>query len=103
MQTRAVPEMTAGRAFTVSVRVAKQPVDVNLKVMVAVPAATPVTEPLAEPMVAMELSLLLQVPPLPSVRVADEPAQMAPVPDMAPGTVLTIVRVVVLHPVVGNV
>ena len=52
------------QAYTVTDEVVElQPVDVSVKVNVAVPAATPVTKP-AFVTVAIALSLLIQVPPV---------------------------------------
>jgi hypothetical protein len=95
--------MTPGNAFTVSTRVAMQPVEFSLNVIMAVPAEAPEHMPVVEPMVAMEISLLLQVPAPASPSGVDCPTQMPAVPDIAGGAELTTKRVVVIHPVVGNV
>lgn len=90
-----------GVGFTVIVVVAKQPVD-NIYVITTVPADTPVTTPDDEPTTAIDVLLLLQVPP------DGEPASVIVLPthtcvgpDMV-GVGLTVITTVVKHPP-GNV
>jgi hypothetical protein len=60
-QTEVVPVMAAGVVFTVTIAVAKSsPITYDIS---AVPAATPVTNPVEASTVAIEASLLLQLPP----------------------------------------
>jgi hypothetical protein len=85
--------MDAGKEFTVTWVVARQPVP-RLKVIVAVPAPTPVIIPDAEPAVAIVPSLLLQVPPPPSVSVVLNPWHTTFVPLIAEGVEFTDVEIV---------
>jgi len=62
-QTLIVPVIEASGGSTVNVNVVIQPV-AKVYVMVVVPTRTPVTMPLLVPMVATEMSLLLQEPPV---------------------------------------
>jgi hypothetical protein len=80
--------LTTGRAFTVTgaVGAETQPVDVLVKVKVAVPADTPVTTP---PFVTVATPglLLTQVPPDVGDKVVVKPAQMVVLPVMLTGCV----------------
>jgi hypothetical protein len=58
----AVPFIAAGAAFTVSILVIVQPVDVAVYVIVVVPCDAPVTTPDANPTVATPILLLAHVP-----------------------------------------
>ncbi len=62
LQIVVVPAMLATDGLTVAVIVVKQPGDV-VKVIFAVPALTPVSKPDAACTFAIELLLLIQVPP----------------------------------------
>jgi hypothetical protein len=67
--------------------------------MTEVPVAIPKTTPLAEPIVATDVLLLLQVPPVTaSLRVVVAPAHKEVVPVMAVGTGLTVIVVVTAQP-----
>ena len=66
------------------------------------PTATPVTTPETTSTVALDRSLLLQVPPPASFKVAVEPMQTLVVPVIPAGTGLTVNVSVVMQPV-GNV
>ena len=70
----------------------------SVYVIVAVPAFTPLTTPLEEPTVATDISLLLQVPPPPSLNVVVAPAQTVVVPEIAEGNGLTVTGFVAEHP-----
>jgi hypothetical protein len=65
-------------------------------VIVAVPAETPVTSPEVNPTVAIEVLLLVQLPPgIKLVRVIMEPAQTLPAPEIEEGVGLTSIVSVV--------
>ena len=82
---RAKPDSVDGRAFTVTCLVVKQPVELNVKVMSAVPAAMPDTTPDAST-VAIEGLLELHVPPEEVVaRVVVAPIQTLATPVIAAG------------------
>lgn len=91
--------LTTGFAFTVTEEVVLlHPVEVWVKVNVALPAATPVTTP-AFVTVAMELSLLVHVPPVVGDKVILLPTHTAAGAETT-GNALTVTEVVVLeHPV----
>jgi hypothetical protein len=61
-QTELVPVIAAGKGFTTRFRLTEQPVEVNVKVIVALPAVTAVKNPVDEPIVATPVALLDQVP-----------------------------------------
>ncbi len=64
--------------------------------IVAVPAETPVTSPEVNPTVAIEVLLLVQLPPgIKLVRVIMEPAQTLPAPEIEEGVGLTSIVSVV--------
>ena len=84
-----VPEIAAGNAITVTVRVAMQP-SVDVKVIVVVPAAAPVTMPLDEPTSAIDVLALLHVPVAVFVSVADAPTHIDAVPPIAGGNAFTV-------------
>jgi hypothetical protein len=68
--------------------------------MVAVPADTPVTIPVAVPAVAMNILLLLHVPPgveSPNVTVIP-PVQIEVIPVMAAGDAITVTAMVAVQP-----
>ena len=68
--------------------------------MLVLPAATPDTRPEVVGMVAIVISLLLQVPPgVVLLRDVVDPAQTAGVPAIAAGVKLTVTPVVVIQPV----
>ena len=93
--------VTTGNAFIVTAEVVLlQPVEVCVKVKVAVPPDTPVTTP-ALVTVAMELSLLTQVPPVVGDSVVVKPAHIVVLPLMLTvGKAFTVtVEVVLIHPV----
>ncbi len=96
--------VTVGNAFTVTADVvAGQPVDVCVKVKVAVPAATAVTTP-ALVTVAMALLLLTQVPPVVGDNVVVKPTHTDALPVMLTvGKAFTVIVAVLvngkLHPV----
>ena len=58
------------------------------------PAATPPTTPVLEPAVATDASLLLHVPPPPSVNVIVDPVQTDEGPEIADGNGFTVTGVV---------
>ena len=59
--------------------------------MLVVPADTPLTTPVEDTIVALEVLLLLHVPPIPVlVRVVVAPVQSEVEPLIAPGTVFTV-------------
>ncbi len=63
--------------------------------MVALPAATPETIPVAEPTVAIEVLLLVHVPPEVALfSVTEAPTHVAIVPVMADGNGVTVTVVV---------
>jgi hypothetical protein len=67
--------------------------------MVAVPEATPVTTPLLLPTVAIEVSVVLHVPPLAVLAsVVLRPSQTLAVPVIAGGNAFTVTTAEVLHP-----
>src|SRR4051812_5241316 len=68
--------------------------------MVAVPPAsdTPQTAPEDEPTVAINVLLLLHVPPPGSVNVVAEPAQAIGVPEIGLGNAFTVTTAVKKHP-----
>ena len=93
--------VTTGNAFTVTADVVLlQPVEVCVKVKVAVPPDTPVTTP-ALVTVATELLLLAQVPPVVGDSVLVKPAHIVELPVMLTvGNAFTVtVAVVLVHPV----
>lgn len=94
-----VPVIGAGEDVIDSPSVAIQPVG-NAYVIVAVPAATPVTIP-EVPTVAIDVLLLLQVPPVvASVRLAVEPIQYTDVvPPIGAGSGLMVITLVAIQPV----
>ncbi len=101
VHTVAVPVTAAGKALTVAVAEAKQPV-LKVYVMPGVPAATPVIIPLAEPIVACAVLLLLQTPPpVALVRVVVRPTQTDAVPAIAAGMGLTVTAAVTRQPVLS--
>jgi hypothetical protein len=66
--------------------------------MVAVPRATPHTSPPVEPTVAMEVLLLVHMPPELLVRIVDEPIPMLVPPVIVAGVGRTVATIVVRHP-----
>ena len=88
-QSVSVPEIAAGNAITVTVRVAMQP-SVDVKVSVVVPAAAPVTMPLDEPISAIDVLALLHVPDAVFVSVVDAPTHIEAVPPIAGGNAFTV-------------
>jgi hypothetical protein len=57
--------VSGASGFTVIVFDTSQPPDVELKVIISVPAEIPVSIPVAEPIEPIEVALLLQVPDTP--------------------------------------
>lgn len=56
--------------------------------------------PDAEPIVAIDVLLLLHVPPdVPSVKVVVNPTHVSIAPEMAAGTSLLVITAVAMHPV----
>lgn len=93
--------MTPGNKLTVTILVAVQ-LPGRVYEIVDVPEVTPVTTP-AVPTDAFPL-LLVHVPPAGrSVSVIAEPIQTDDAPEIVPGAVLTVIVVVVKHPVPGVV
>lgn len=93
-QTLSVPVIAPGSGLTVTGVVAVQPVDVKVKVIVAVPEATPVTTPVPETTVALLVLLLAHVPlPLASLNVVVKPWHTVVVPEIedGPGVTVTVV------------
>jgi hypothetical protein len=100
IQTEEAPVIT-GKAFMVTAAVVLlHPVEVCVKVYVAVPPVNPVTTP-ALVTVAMEILLLAHVPPVVGESVVEVPAQMDELPvTLTVGNAFTVSAVVVaLHPV----
>jgi hypothetical protein len=85
--------MAAGVVVMVTTVVAEHPVP-NVYVISTVPAATPVTTPFEVPTVAIEVLLLVHVPPPASVKLVVEPVQAEVVPVIEPGNGLTVTEVV---------
>jgi len=67
--------------------------------MLAVPTATPVMIPVSDPAPAIVPSLLVHVPPPPSVSVVVLPTQTCDEPDIMPGNGFTETIIVLLQPV----
>jgi hypothetical protein len=96
-QTESIPETAAGKPFTVTVAVAKQPAT-DVYETRAVPAETPDTSPTAET-VATVVPAVDQMPPanvLLSIVVA--PTHTENVPAMGAGVSLTVTTTVLEHP-----
>src|ERR1043166_4771101 len=75
-QILVTPVIGRGDGYTVTVMAAAQPV-LRVYEMVEVPAATPVTIPVDEPIVATVVLLLVQIPPpVASLNVVVDPAQI---------------------------
>jgi hypothetical protein len=89
-QTIEAPVIAAGKGFIVTVVAVLQPVG-SIYDMIAVPAETPVTMPEILPTTAMPVDAELHRPPeVASVSVVVRPVQIAVVPAMATGGVLTV-------------
>ena len=88
--TLRLPPIAAGAAFTVATVYTLQPVEVSVKVIVAVPALTPLTMPLDNPTDAILALLLVQVPaPDTLVSAIVAPGHIAPVlPPIGSGVVV---------------
>jgi len=92
------PVIEAGDTIVVIVAVAALPHPVEY-VIVAVPPTPPVTIPVAEPTVAIDVLLLLHVPPLvTSDNVVLNPAHTLGEPDMPPGVASVVIVVVAAVP-----
>jgi hypothetical protein len=88
-QTELPPVIADGSGNTVTTDVVIQPVT-GVYVIVLVPTATPFTTPDDTFTVAVEVALLLQVPPVIAlVNVVDAPAQTESVPVIEEGSVFT--------------
>lgn len=98
MQSDDGPVMAAGSGLTVNGAVTVQP-EPREYVMVTVPAVMPDTEPDDEPMVAMEVLLLVQVPP-PAASVSRVPpdTQTRKVPPIGAGPEFTVMVFVAVQP-----
>ena len=93
-----MPEITVGNALTVMFLVAVHPVG-NVYMIATEPGLTPVTTPVPVTTVAIDVLLLLQVPPpVPSLKCVVCPTQTVVVPMIDPGKLLTVTIVVVEHP-----
>jgi hypothetical protein len=93
------PVMAAGDGETTTVVVTRQP-EPSEYVITEVPLATPQTTPVVEPMTATAVLLLVHVPPdTASLRVLHAPVQTPVEPNIAVGVGLTVMVVVVKHPV----
>jgi hypothetical protein len=93
----------AGKGFTVTVVVRRQPVG-RLYVTTEVPAIRPFTVPVAEPTVATAVLLLLQVPPgVTSDNVVVVPMQREKLPAIVPGSGFTVSIADALQPVLVSV
>ena len=102
IHTLATPVIDAGFGLTVTPNTAVQPAG-SVYVMVAVPADTPVTIPVPAPTEAIEVLLLLHVPPLvASLSEVVSPTQTLLTPVIADGVGLTVSIIVVVQPA-GNV
>jgi len=98
-QKAAAPDIADGKALTVTVPVALQPL-LSVYEMTEVPDDTPVTTPVVPATVATLVVPLVQVPPVvPSVNVIVDPAQNADAPAMVAGEALTVTTVVAVQPV----
>ena len=98
--TPVVPEIAGGKGLTVIVAVVLQPVELIVKVIVAVPVPEPVRIPEAEPMLAGPI--LLHTPPVvASVNVVLDPLQTLAAPVIAIGNGFTVTSVVVMQPVMN--
>jgi hypothetical protein len=95
-----LPAVVTGKAFTVTVEVAIQPVG-KVYVIIDVPEDTPVTTPVPATTVATAGVALLQVPPaVASLSVVVDPAQTLVVPVIAAGNgfTTTVVAAGLTHP-----
>lgn len=102
-QTLVLPDIAAGKGFTVTVITDIQPVAVILYVIVAVPAETPVTTPVVATTVAMVVLLLVHEPPVvASDRRVVEPTHTDATPVIDAGNGFTVIEIVLRQPV-GNV
>jgi hypothetical protein len=89
-QTVAVPPIAPGNELTVTFWVAKQVLGV-VKVMVAVPNALPLTTPVAMPTLAIDPSLLVQLPGVAVLaNVVVCPTHTVAVPVIAGGEAITV-------------
>jgi len=89
------PVIAGGLELTVTVVVEKQPEDVWVNVILAVPAAIPLTTPVDVPTVATDKLPLLQVPaPAASVRVTEPPIHIPKDPVGAGGAAFTVTTAV---------
>ena len=89
-QIAPAPVIATGFALTVKACVAVQPVG-SVYVIVVVPALTAVTTPVVDTIVAIVVSLLVQLPPeVASISSAVLPAQADIVPVIADGLGLTV-------------
>lgn len=93
VQTDDSPAMGDGNGSTVTTFVEEHP-DVAVYDMVVVPAETPLTTPVEEPIVATDVVLLVQWPPVvASAIVIVEPTQTSEGPVIVPGgdTIVTVI------------
>ena len=67
--------------------------------VLVVNTAPPVTTPVVDPMLAMPVTLLLHVPPPPSVNAVVNPAHTVKIPDIATGNELIVTTEVIIQPV----
>ena len=94
------PVIAPGSGLTITDVVILHPVLPKVYVIVGVPAETPVTMPVPMPIVAWEVLLLVQRPPVTaSVRVVVDPAHTLVVPPITAGNGLTVTGEEVIQPV----
>ena len=92
------PLITAGNGLTVTTTDLEQPKEEVYKI-VAVPVTIPLINPVVLPAVAIEILLLLQVPPgVGSLKRTDDPAQTMGVPVIVAGNGFTVTGLVVEQP-----
>ena len=97
--TFSIPDMAAGKGFTVNTVALIQPVAVSLYVMLEVPAMAPYTIPVPAPITALPLSLL-QVPrAVLSLRLVLNVKHICVAPVMMDGKGFTVTTVVMIQPV----
>jgi len=92
-----MPVISGGVLLTVSVVVTKQP-EGNVYVMVVTPVCEPVSIPDVATILAMELLLLLQVPPVvASLNKVASPTHTSETPVIIPGKALTVTTTVAVQ------
>jgi hypothetical protein len=92
------PTIGVGVVFTVTMRVATQPVAVTLNEITTVPAVRPATTPGDVGTVAISVSLLAHVPVAVLASVVVLPSQTAAVPVIAGAAAFTLTAIVLKQP-----